>query len=385
MKKLVRITTVPLALSSLLRGQMRYMSENGFNVLMISADGSELPGVLSNEQCPHIIVPMTRKITPLQDLKCLWQLVKIFRKEKPDIVHSHTPKAGLLGMMAAWICRVPVRIHTVAGLPLMVEKGMKLRLLKFIERLTYAAANHVWPNGASMKKVITENHFCSPKKIKVIGQGSSNGVDTQKFNKDNLQPEILDNIRQKIQYDTAHTYLLFTGRLVLDKGIVELITVFTAVQKSNPRLRLLLTGNFERSLDPLPATIEKEILHNPAIIHIEWTEYVEYYMALADFFVFPTYREGFPNVLLQASVMKLPVLCSDIPGNVDIIVHRETGLLFGNQDVDSLKEQLTWALGHRDDMRSMAEKQYHFVYNNFPRTVFWKTMQQEYRLLLGDN
>ena len=124
-----------MALRYLLPGQMRFMAANGFDVLMISADGKELADVIENEQCPHMIVPMTRKITPLQDLKCLYRLIKIFRKEKPDIVHTHTPKAGLLGMLAAKFSGVKTRIHTVAGLPLMAETGFKYHLLIFIEKL----------------------------------------------------------------------------------------------------------------------------------------------------------------------------------------------------------------------------------------------------------
>ncbi|MBC7935298.1 MAG: glycosyltransferase [Rhizobacter sp.] len=382
MKKIIRITTVPLALRSLLRSQMNYMQKNGLEVLMISADGPELEDVIKNEHCRHIVVAMTRKITPWQDLKSLVQLIKIIRKEKPAIVHTHTPKAGLLGMLAAWICSTQVRIHTVAGLPLMVEKGLKLKLLKFIEKLTYAAATNVWPNGDSMKKFIIEHKFCSPAKLTIIGKGSSNGVDTGRFNKDTLDPATLAVIKQKIDHHTGMMYLLFTGRLVADKGIVELITVFEAIQKNNASLRLILTGDFERSLDPLPIHIENAIGSNPAIIHVAWTEYVEYYMALADFFVFPTYREGFPNVLLQASVMKLPILCSSIPGNVDIVIHGKTGLLFKDQDTESLKEQLTRAIAHPGEMKAMAEEQYHFVYNNFPREIFWKTMLQEYTALL---
>ena len=144
--KIIRITTSPLALRYLLPGQMRFMQENGFDVIMISADGKERDEVMKNEECPHIMVPMTRKITPWRDLQCLWQLIKIFKKEKPDIVHSHTHKAGLLGMVAAYFCSLRVRMHTVAGLPLMAEKGYKVQFLTLIEKITSAAVNHVWPN-----------------------------------------------------------------------------------------------------------------------------------------------------------------------------------------------------------------------------------------------
>src|SRR5665647_1907606 len=144
MKTLIRITTVPLALKALLPGQPLFMKQNGFNVIMISADGPQLKEVIEREQCEHIIVPMTRTISPLKDFSCLIQLIRIFRKYKPDIVHTHTPKAGLLGMIAAKLCGVKVRIHTIAGLPVMVATGLKRDILIKTDRLTSWAANHVW-------------------------------------------------------------------------------------------------------------------------------------------------------------------------------------------------------------------------------------------------
>ncbi|RYD73209.1 MAG: glycosyltransferase family 1 protein, partial [Sphingobacteriales bacterium] len=339
-KKLIRITTVPIALAYPLRGQPSYMHSNGFDVLMVSAYGKELELVHQQEICPHYVVPMTRKITPFQDLRSLYLLIKLFRKYKPDIVHTETPKAGLIGMMAAWICRVPSRVHTVAGLPLMVEKGLKLRLLQWIEKITYAAAQHVWPNSDSLRKFIIEHKFCSEKKLTVVGKGSSNGVDTIRFNLANLDNDILQEIKNSVSYNPNLSYLLFVGRMVLDKGIVELVHVFIELQKKYPHLRLILAGQFEKSLDPLPSDIEDAIHHHPAIIHISWTNKVEYYMAISQFFVFPSYREGFPNVLLEAAVMKLPVVCSSIAGNVDIISHKETGLLFKSHDKITLRNEL---------------------------------------------
>ena len=176
-----------MALRYLLPGQMHFMATNGFDVLMISADGKELADVIAHEKCRHLIVPMTSKITPLQDVKCLFQLVNILRKEKPGIVHTHTPKAGLLGMLAAKICGVKVRIHTVAGLPLMVETGFKYQLLKFIEKLTYGAATQVWPNSNSLMQVITKNKLCKATKLKIIGKGSTNGININRFSKDALE------------------------------------------------------------------------------------------------------------------------------------------------------------------------------------------------------
>ena len=382
-KKLIRITTVPMALRYLLPGQMHFMANNGFDVLMISADGKELIDVIENEQCRHKIVPLTRKITPLQDLKCLFQLIKIFREEKPDIVHTHTPKAGLLGMMAAKLCGVKVRIHTVAGLPLMVEKGFKYRLLKFIEKLTYACAGNVWPNSNSLMQFIIKNKLCKTDKLSIIAKGSTNGIQLERFNKENLQPKIIDEIKTQINYSQQNTYLLCIGRLVVDKGIIELVHVFTQLQKANDNLILVLVGEFENTLDPLPAETLHEIEINPSIIHIQWTTQVEYYMSITDVFVFPSHREGFPNVLLQAGAMGLPVICSHITGNIDIVSNNETGLIFDSGNEQQMCKLFQYALLHPQHMQTMANKLQQHVKENYPRENIWQNMLKAYKSLVN--
>ena len=188
----------------------------------------------------------------------------------------------------------------------------------------------------------------------------------------------MEEIKNTLSYDTNLTYLLFVGRMVLDKGIVELVHVFIELQKKHPSLRLILAGQFEKSLDPLPGDIEDAIQHHPAIIHLSWTNKVEYYMALSHFFVFPSYREGFPNVLLEAAVMKLPVICSRIAGNVDIITHQDTGLIFSSQDEVTLRQELEWALNNPSRVNEMSQRLYDFIYHTFPREIFWQEMKQEY-------
>jgi len=382
-KKLIRITTVPMALRYLLPGQMNFMARNGFDVLMISADGKELPEVIKQEQCRHIIVPMTRKITPFRDLQCLFQLVKIFRKEKPDIVHTHTPKAGLLGMMAAKLCGVKVRIHTVAGLPLMVEKGAKYQLLKFIEKLTYASASQVWPNSNSLKEFILGKKLCNPAKLNIIGKGSTNGININRFNKEILDEKVIDAVKEQIRYSSQYKYLLCIGRLVKDKGIIELVHVFSQLQKSDPSLKLLLVGGYEPSLDPLPASTLQQIESNEAIIHIPWTDNVAYYMYLAGYFVFPSHREGFPNVLLQAGAMGLPVICSHITGNIDIVTNNETGLVFDQGNEQQMLKLLQYAITHPQHMQSMAAKLQQMIREDYRQENIWQNILAAYKTLVN--
>ena len=380
--KIIRITTVPMALRNLLRGQMKYMKENGFEVIMISADGPGYEEVIKNEGCRHIIVPMTRRITPLLDLQSLLRLYKIIKKERPDIVHTHTPKAGLLGMLAAFFCGVKIRIHTVAGLPLMTERGFKLKLLKFIEKVTYRAANKVWPNSESLYNFILENKLTNSAKLKVIGKGSSNGIDLSRFDPAHIDPVILNEIKLSLQYDHSCTYLLFIGRLVLDKGIRELVNVFSRILPKYPNLKLILVGSFEQELDPLPLNVLEEIKSNSSIIHVNWTENGAYYMMISNCFIFPSHREGFPNVVLQAGAMDLPVICSSIPGNVDIVKEGITGLLFQTGNEEEMFLKIVYALENANKMNSMAATLKKIITTDFPQEKIWKLILGEYNEMI---
>jgi glycosyltransferase involved in cell wall biosynthesis len=381
-KKIIRITTVPISLKYLLRGQMHFMKENGFDVLMISADGKEINEVMANEDCPHIIVPMTRKITPFKDFVCLWKLIKIFIKEKPDIVHTHTPKAGLLGMMAAKICNVKIRIHTVAGLPLMVETGFKFHLLTFIEKLTYASANQVWPNSFSLLDYIKKQKLTKINKLKVISKGSSNGIDLNRFSALQFNQETLSEVKKSLAFNDQNVYLLSIGRLVKDKGIVELVETFKDLQYTSKNIKLILVGKFEMELDPLPTNILDEIKNNPNIIHIDWTAHVEYYISLATLFVFPSHREGFPNVLLQSGALGTPIICSSIAGNVDIVENNSTGLHFNVGDTLEIKNQITFALNNPEIMKGMATKLKENIFYYYNRETIWNAILQEYKTLM---
>jgi glycosyltransferase involved in cell wall biosynthesis len=384
MKTLIRITTVPLALKALLPGQPLFMKQNGFNVITISADGPQLKEVIEREQCEHIIVPMTRTVTPLRDIACLLQLIRIFRKYKPDIVHTHTPKAGLLGMLAAKICGVKVRIHTIAGLPVMIATGSKKSILKNTDKLTSWAANHVWPNGRSLMEYMIKEKLVNPKKLEIIMNGSSNGIDLTVFSRENLNQRLLEQIKDKINYQKIENEvkILCVGRMVKDKGVEELIQVFVKLQLKH-KIHLILVGPFEMELDPLSRETEEEIMHNPHITHINWSDDVQYYMALANIFVHPSHREGFPNVILQAGAMKLPVVCSDITGNNDIIKDKKTGLLFTAKDADSFYNAVEHAINNRDEMSSFAEVLYKDVNELYERKKMHKAILDAYNRLLS--
>jgi glycosyltransferase involved in cell wall biosynthesis len=384
MPKLIRITTVPMALRHLLPGQMKYMKEQGFDVIMVSADGKERAEVVRNEGCEHHIIPMTRKITPLADLRSLWKLYRFFKKEKPDIVHSHTPKAGLLGMMAARMAGVKVRIHTVAGLRFMTAGGFTRTVLIRMEKFTAGCATHVWPNSQSLLDYIKNNRLAAQKKLQVIGYGSSNGINLQRYSTAVLEKEKIDEVKQQLQYREDITYLLCVGRIVKDKGIDELLTAFEHVYSDKKQLRLVLLGSFEDELDPVSENARRILKEHPGIIHINWSDRVEYFMHLATLLIHPSYREGFPNVLLQAGAMNCPILCSRIEGNVDIVDDGQTGLIAEVKDAASLETKLRYALEHPAQLKVFSAHLRDKIEKRFDQRFVHESLKNKYLELLSE-
>jgi glycosyltransferase involved in cell wall biosynthesis len=381
--KLVRITTVPMALHVLLKGQMRYMKTHGFEVTMVSADGRERDTVIKDEECPHIIIPMTRQITPFRDLLALYRLTRLLKKIKPDIIHSHTPKAGLLSMIAGKLAGVKIRIHTVAGLRFMTASGMTRTLLTRMEKMTGRFATHVWPNSFSLYKYIVQNKLVTEKKLEVIGKGSSNGINLSRYSREVLQPEKLEAIKLKIGYDENLRYLLCVGRIVKDKGIDELVRAFDRAYTADPGLRLLLVGDYEDDLDPVSDYARRLLKTHPGIIMPGWSDEVEYYMPFAYALLHPSHREGFPNVVLQAGAMLCPVICSRIEGNIDIVDHGETGLLFTAKDPDDLYDQLRFALAGPAVIREQALRLRKKIELYFDQRVVQEMIYIRYMELVG--
>lgn len=382
MPKLIRITTIPLSLKLLLAGQMKYMREQGWEVIMVSAAGREVDHAVKNEGVRHEIIPFTRKITPLQDLRCIWKLIQLFRRERPDIVHTHTPKAGLLGMIASNLAGVKIRIHTLAGIPAMAAEGKRKSLLESIEKATYSNATEVWPNSAGLRKFVTDKGFCPEDKLHIIHRGSSNGVDLSKYNRGSLKENHLVAATMRIMPGEDDFILLAVGRLVKDKGIEELVVAFLNSKIVN-RSKLVLLGAFEQELNPISPEIMQTIRDHPRIVQIDWSDHVSHYLALADVLVHPSHREGFPNVLLEAGAMGVPVICSDIIGNTDIITQQKTGLIFPVKDAVILKEALEFAFVKREKMAHYAANLATEVAEHFDRALIHKEILSNYLRVLS--
>lgn len=296
-----------MSLNLLLKGQFLFMRTRGMDVTVGSAAGEEVSIITKREGVEHHIFSFSRTITPIRDLFAIIQLIRCIRKYKFEIVHTHTPKAGLVGMIAAWICRVPIRLHTVAGLPLMETNGLKRKVLLLAERLTYHCATGVYPNSFKMMEYIQRHIYSSQTKLKVIGNGSSNGIDTDHFQTDSILERRALAIKDELQIPLDHKVAIFIGRITGDKGINELVGAF----KSFEKLSLILVGPFEPDLDPLDDQTVLEIQHNPNIHAVGYQSEIRPYLLAADFLTFPSYREGFPNVPLQAGAMGLPSIVTD--------------------------------------------------------------------------
>jgi glycosyltransferase involved in cell wall biosynthesis len=376
---LIRITTVPISLKILLKGQHRYIAENGYDVLAVSAKGKELQEVAQNENIRVQAVEMTRKITPLRDLKSVWDLYKLFKKEKPLIVHTHTPKAGFTGMIAALLAGVPIRMHTVAGLPLLEAKGIKRKILNIVEKITYSCATKVYPNSLALKKIILKEKFCKPQKLKIISKGSSNGIDITFFNKNQIANATIESLKKQLNINANDFVFIFVGRLVSDKGINELIEAFSKLNNQN--VKLLLVGHKETKLDPLQTKTLNEIKQNTSIISVGFQADVRPYFAISNVLVFPSFREGFPNVVMQAGAMGLPSIVSDINGCNEIIIDNHNGMIIQVKNTVAIYMAMKKMIENPVLYEQLKQNSRKRIIENYKQEVVWKAILKEYKSL----
>jgi len=384
-QKLIRITTVPISLDKLLTGQLRFMSAY-YEVTAVSSEKVNLEKVGKKEGVSTFYVEMSRKITPIADLLAVFRLFLFLRKEKPLLVHSHTPKAGIVGMLAARLAGVPHRLHTVAGLPLLETTGIKRKVLDFVEKLTYASATKVYPNSHGLQSIIIQNNYCRPSKLKVIANGSSNGIDTAVFDPALFSDAAKSTLRKELAIEEHDFVFIFVGRLVKDKGINEMVSAFDALRQAQgdpavSNCKLLLVGDYESDLDPLlPETLEM-IHQNSAILAVGFQYDVRPYLAIANALVFPSYREGFPNVVMQAGAMGLPSIVSDINGCNEIIEEGVNGIIIPVKDEKALLEKMTLLTKNNDYYLQLQRHSRAMITSRYDQKVIWEAVLAEYREL----
>lgn len=369
--KIIRAVTVSSSVG-FFEPTVKDLQAKGYEIVSVSSPGENLSR-LREMGVNTIEVPMERHISPLKDLKSLITLISVFCKEKPYMVHSMTPKAGMLCMLAAFITRVPRRVHTFTGLVWPTAIGLKRKILMTTDWLTCVCATHVIPEGRGVMNDL-QNHI-TKKPMKVLGYGNVLGVDMDRFSK---RPEVMD-IAKDIKKEGVFTFL-FVGRIVGDKGINELTFAFTKLQKKYDNIRLLLVGNFEHKLDPLKPETLKIINENPDIelLGPKYGDDLLAYYAASDCFAFPSYREGFPNTVMEAGAMDLPCIVTDINGSREIVEHGKNGVIIPSKNTEALYCAMEEMIIDKDKTNEYANNARKMIASRFERSFVCQCLYDFY-------
>ncbi len=403
-KKLIRITTVDFAQSDYMKGQNRYMNQY-FDVIGAASDTGKLAQVERDEGVRMVNVPMDRKINPLADLKSMRQFYKLFREVKPDIINSNSPKSSLLSMIAGWLAHVPIRIYTVTGLRYQGAHGLLRWLLINSERVACHFANHVVPESQGVLHCLKQEHI-THKPLKVIWNGNINGVNTEHWSladaaKDygTTADKLKSDVRRKLNIEQDDIVFVFVGRIVHDKGMNELAEAMRRLTTVDglKKVKLLLVGDFETKYGPLKPENDDFLHNDKSVVYAGYVDDVRPYLAAADALAFPSYREGFPNVVLQAGAMGLPSIVTDINGANEVIrdgingkiiaapLDRKGNLVTSNGKPlmgNALYETMKWFVAHPSEVARMAGNARRIITERYEQRDVWKAWKEYYQGLL---
>lgn len=378
-KKIIRVTTVPISLKFLLKDQLKFMSRH-YEIVAVSSEGKELSDVARDEGVQTVPLNMSRQFTPLRDLVSLIKMIRLLRKEAPDIVHSHTPKAGIVAMLAAFLCNVPNRLHTVAGLPVMNKVGLVRIILLAVEWLTCKCATKIYPNSKGLEAFLTDVVNVSSNKLKVLGSGSSNGVDTRYFN---LTPDLQESSKIfKTKYGLDDCFVFtFIGRIVKDKGIEELIEAYAKLSSEVENVRLVIVGREEPLTDPISNHSQVILKNNSGIVCTGFMDDIRPSLGASDCLILASYREGFPNVVMQAACLNIPSIVSNINGCNEIIQDGSNGLVVEPKSANDLYYAMKKLESNRGLLSDLAAKSRDSVVEKYEREKFQKIILAEYQSL----
>ena len=381
MKKLIRVTTSDISLFLLLRGQLKFLN-NYYEVVGLSSDTGLLHQVEKREGIRVIELAMRREISIMRDLLCLWHMIKIFKREKPFIVHTNTPKGSLLSMMAALVAKVPHRIYTVTGLRYQGASGVGRFVLMSMERLTCLCANKVIPEGEGVKRTLIADGI-TRKPLKVIHNGNINGINTHYFSPEGRQTQ-REETRRRLGIEADEFAFVFIGRIVKDKGMDELAEAMNRLLRMNKKCKLMLVGWFEREQGSITEEHENFFRNNDSVSYVGYKKDVRPYLAAADALVFPSYREGFPRVVLEAGAMGLPSIVTDINGCNEIIVEGENGVIIPPRDKNSLYEAMLHFIDNPDKTTAMAANARRMIQEKYEHQDVVEALLEMYQGLEGN-
>ncbi|MBQ6187350.1 MAG: glycosyltransferase family 4 protein [Prevotella sp.] len=375
-KKVLRITTADISLDRLLKGQLHFLNQF-YEVVGVASDTGVLNAVSEREDIRVVNIPMHREISLWNDLKSLCALYRLFRREKPFIVHANTPKGSLLSMVAAWAARIHNRIYLVTGLRYQGATGIMRVVLKMMERISCIFATVVIPEGNGVKKILIEDNICK-NPANVLHHGNINGIDTSFFSSDVIKGS-KDEIRRQLGIGQDDFVFVFIGRIVRDKGMHELVYAMKRLEERN--VKLLLVGRFEPDMDPLELEDDRYLHDSKNVVFVGWQKDVRPFLKAADALVFPSYREGFPNVPLQAGAMGLPSIVTDINGCNEIIIERENGLIVPSRDSEPLYTKMKWMMENSKEAQRMGQNARPIIQSRFEQQDVWNALLSFYNSL----
>lgn len=376
LNKIIRVATVPLSLNILLRNQFKFLSKY-YHVVAISSPGEDLVEVGTRENIATKGIEMKRKISIIDDLFSLIKLYAYFRNEKPLIVHSITPKAGLLSMIAAKIARVPIRMHTFTGLIFPTSTGPMKYLLICMDRLLCFCATNIYPEGEGVRNDLVKYNI-TKKPLRILANGNVNGIDLTFFDPSLFSQQDRDSLKRQLKILPEDFVYIFIGRLVKDKGINELIRAFKKIDTI--KAKLLLVGSLEPEHGLEDDTLY-EIKNNPNIISAGFQKDVRLFLAISEALVFPSYREGFPNVVMQAGAMGLPSIVTDINGSNEIIIHNENGIIIPPKNDLFLYESMVMVSKDHALREKLKRNARQMIADRYQQSVVLNALLEEYKNL----
>ena len=376
--KIIRTSTIPISLNKLLKGQLKFLSKE-FEVIGLSSSGTDLDEVKDREGVKTIAVEMQRGMSPFKDIVSLVKLYLVFKKEKPQIVHSITPKAGLLCMLAAKFAGVPIRMHMFTGLLFPTMKGFSQKFFIKMDQLLCWAATNIYPEGNGVKQDLI-NYNITSKPLKVLANGNVNGIDLDFFSPKQISEDQKYQLRNELNFDPQDFVFVFVGRLVGDKGINELVDAFKSFDNSN--VKLLLVGPLELKQDPIKEATIKEITNNKNIISVGSKSDVRPYLAISDVLVFPSYREGFPNVVLQAGAMELPCIVTNISGCNEIIEEGKNGIIIPPKNKLAIANAMNFVIENKDKKEFFRKNARSMIESRYNQKLVWNAILKEYNSLI---
>ena len=407
-KKLIRVTTADISLNSLLKGQLMFLNQY-FEVIGVAKDTGVLKEVSEREGIRVVDAPLERPISLVKDIKGLWFLYRLFRKEKPWCVHANTPKGSLLAMIAAWFACVPHRVYTVTGLRYQGAHGFLRMILKTMERLSCLFATNVIPEGQGVLQCLKRDNI-TKKSLQVIHYGNINGKDTEFFSRDNTiqtaslkladkhiflrnlsEKEARSLVRSELGFSNNDFIFVFIGRLVNDKGLGELADALRKLEDEKLEIKLLLIGEIDGEDDALAKDKLNYLMQSKNIKYIGVQSDIRPYLMASDVLVFPSYREGFPNVPLEAGALGLPAIVTNINGSNEIIEDGVNGKIIQapldnkgvrvNDITIELYTMMKWFYYHPEEVKRMGENARPIICERYEQHNVWKALLEYYKQL----